>query len=121
MRTWGAHAPFCIALSLCLLHFLCMYSAPYRAIKAAQCGLMNPASSGLSWSCTRGVKLLVKPTWVGFLPLLGMMLGEGCHLLLSSTCETFPNKAPPQPLPTPRGEEADDEAAGNAKAILVRA
>lgn len=91
--------------------------APYRAIKPAQCGLMNPASSGLSWSCSRGVKLLVKSTWVGFLPLLGMMLGEGCHLLLSSTCETFPNKAPPQPLPTPRGEEAGDEVAGNAKAI----
>ena len=35
--------------------------APYQAINPAQRRLVDPASSGLSWSCTRRVKLLVKP------------------------------------------------------------
>lgn len=43
--------------------------APYQAIKGTRRGLTNPARSGLCWSCTRGVKLPMKPAWVGFLPL----------------------------------------------------
>lgn len=67
----GSSRSFLAPLYLCLLHFLCGYSlllvTPQNLFDAGSQTLPVQGCHGLA---QEGVKLPVKPTWVGFLPLL---------------------------------------------------